>query len=356
MAIFNGQLNSNEIFAALYNMIISQYVFADNIYRSNSELIDEARVDGSLYGDTKLYYATDALESVPWGNDAEAQNLLRIHRPKEPKCEKITLDVFRMIPLTVDYYLSKRAWGTEDAFNQFTSVMLQWLRNTKICYETKNYNAFIGTHVDTVSKMGVVEVELPKGETVEATNRLEAQTIAQSVADTFTRMKDVTRDFNQFGFMRSYNMDNLKVVWNSKYVNKIRNIDLPTIFHNDKLLEKWEDYVLPEYYFGDVNAEETAGDNATVYSLTEQTIGENHYFAGELIKEGDTAPAGTSYTINDKIICKVIHDDSVPYMSAFETETSFFNPRSLTENHYLIWGHNTLVALGALPFVTLQVK
>ena len=64
MANFTGQLRSNEIFAALYNMIISQQVFADNITDTFSELADRFRVDGSLYGDTKLYYSSDVLKSA----------------------------------------------------------------------------------------------------------------------------------------------------------------------------------------------------------------------------------------------------------------------------------------------------
>ena len=55
-------LNPNEIFASLANMIISQEVFADNLGKHQT-LVDKARVDGSLYGDKKLYYATDVLES-----------------------------------------------------------------------------------------------------------------------------------------------------------------------------------------------------------------------------------------------------------------------------------------------------
>lgn len=47
---FTGQLNPNEIFGALYNMIISQQVFSDNIKGTYSELVDKARVDGTLYG------------------------------------------------------------------------------------------------------------------------------------------------------------------------------------------------------------------------------------------------------------------------------------------------------------------
>ena len=37
MGAFNGTLNSNEIFAGLYNMIISQQVFADNIKGTKSD-------------------------------------------------------------------------------------------------------------------------------------------------------------------------------------------------------------------------------------------------------------------------------------------------------------------------------
>lgn len=62
MANFSGQLHTNEIFSALYNMIISQQVFADNV-ADNYTMVDKAKVDGGLYGDTKLFYATDALAS-----------------------------------------------------------------------------------------------------------------------------------------------------------------------------------------------------------------------------------------------------------------------------------------------------
>lgn len=85
---FNGTLRSNEIFGAMYNMIISQQVFADNIKGTFSQLVDHFRVDGTLYGDTKLYYASDVLKSYAWGNDAEAENLLALNRPSAPACQK----------------------------------------------------------------------------------------------------------------------------------------------------------------------------------------------------------------------------------------------------------------------------
>ena len=61
-------------------MIISQEVFADNLGKHQT-LVDKARVDGGLFGDTKLYYSTDVLKSAPWGNDAEA---VRPHDKNHP--------------------------------------------------------------------------------------------------------------------------------------------------------------------------------------------------------------------------------------------------------------------------------
>lgn len=357
MATFNGQLNSNEIFAALYNMIISQQVFADNIASTGSELVDMARVDGSMYGDTKLYYSTDVLKSTKWGNDAEAANLLALHRPDAPKCQAISLNVFRQIALTVDDYLSKRAWGDEGAFSSFKSVMLGWMGDTKKVYDATTFNAFVGTAKSGVATENVeVDVTTAVGDvTGEEAARIEAGVIAEQIAKLITNLKDITRDYNDNGQLRSYNISDLVFVWNSDAVAKIEKRDLPSIYHKD-IVDKLGEYVLPARYFGTVNTAETQGNGTTVRSLVEQDIGANHYFAGDVIKAADKAPAGTSYTVNPNILFKVMHRSSVPYMSAFEVGTSFFNAKSLTDNRYLTFGHNTLEYLKQYPFVTVTKK
>ena len=137
MPNFTGQLNVNEIFGALYNMIISQYVFAPEV--SNIEtLASKAKVDGSMYGDTKLYYSSNALKSRTWGGDSEASNLLSLHRPPAPACQAIVLNKFRIIELTVDNYLTKRAWGTEGAFMKFNNSMISWMSVTKEGWKPRN--------------------------------------------------------------------------------------------------------------------------------------------------------------------------------------------------------------------------
>lgn len=358
---FTGTLNSNAIFGALFNMIQSQEVFGDNIASTTSSLVDRARVDGSLYGDTKLYYSTDCLASTEWGNDAEAQNLLVLHRPPAPEVQAITLDVFRQISLTLDNYLTKQAFADEGAFSAFNSMMMGWMSDTKRIYDATTYNVYIGTtETDVGAQTQTINVgtEPANGEAdVEAYNRMKAQAVATAMADLLVAIKDPSRDFNDYGHMRSWNPEDLIVVWNADVYNELRKLDMPTIFHNDGLIDKFGEEVLPGKYFGTVNTTSgtTTATNLTVRALKEGIIGNKHYFAGELLDGSVTYEANTTYTTDSTVAFKIIHKRSVPYMSSFEVGTSFFNAKSLTENHYLTFGRNTLDYLQNYPLITVRL-
>lgn len=345
MGAFSGTLNTNEIYSALYNMIIGQQIF-DRISDSG-ELVDKAKIDGSLYGDTKLFYAADVLKSSAWGNDSEAGNLLSLDRPAAPECQAITLNVARQIRLTLDDYLSKRAWSDEGAFGQFNSLMDGMVGKTKRIYDVTTYNAFIGT--DEVAAQDVT-VTIASNETPEG----EAKKIAKAMADLMVQLTNVSRAWNEYGHLTKFSDAEIMVIWNSKYVNKIKKVDLPTIFHKDGLMDKFEENVLPEIYFGDINSDAKVADSST-RALVEQEITSGgttyHYFPGELIGTGLTSLAGKSYQQTTDVICKV-YVKLPAYMSAFEVGTSFFNPRSLTTNRYLTFMHNTIEHFKAYPCIT----
>ena len=366
-------LTANEIYNTLANMIISQQVFADNLSKHQT-LVDKARVDGGLYGDTKLYYATDVLKSVEWGvakgreeEQLEAKNLLDLDRAEDPEVQAIKLDIFRQIRLTVDNYLTKRAFADEGTFASFNGVMLGWMQETKKVYDGTLYNVFIGTTETNVGKQ-IVEIEIDKSA---APAMSAGESIAKGMADLFTEMSDYTRDFNDYGYLRSYGDSEIKVIWNAKYFNQVKKIDLPSIFHDDALQSVFTGDVMPGRYFGTVQKTKVAAaqNDGTYRSLKETDVTVSgqvkHLFPGDLIPASidieldldkdkqRTIPV--AYKEDDDIICKVV-TKLPPYMSAFETGTSFFNPRSLTENHYLTFGHNTLQYLKNYPFITVKAK
>ena len=347
-------------------MIINQQVYSDNIGRTFTSLVDRARVDGSLYGDTYLKYSTDALETFPYVPDSSNQlNLLATYRPDDPFVQAIVLDQPRFIPVTIDDYFSKRAFSTATAFADFNSVTLQWLSDTKKIYDATTYNAFVGTcetaegkQTQTVDFGNTIIPAVSTTVDQEAYSRLIAEMIAQKLSDVFVELKDVSKSYNDLGYYRAINASDLEVVWNADWVSLIRKVGLPTIFNQGGLLEIKEENILPAKYFGEVNSSATSG-GTRIMSLVEQTIGTTHYWPGENIASG-TAPAGTSYTKTaavltaGSVICKIIHKNDIPYMSGYETETTFINGKNLSQNHYLHFAHNTLEHIHEFPLVTIK--
>lgn len=379
-APFNGQLNPNEIFSAIYNMIISQQVNDPDLADNYSEIVGMFKTDGGMYGDTRLFYASDVLSSHVWLGDSEADNLLDINRPDAPKCQAITVDKFRQIDITVDEYLTKRAWSSQGVFSQFNSMILGLIDKTRRLYEVTMLNSKVGTTEGNASRSNV-EIAISTattGLTGEEKARVEAQTIAQKIADLIVDMKDYSRDFNDYGFMRAYSEGQLKFIWNSKWINKINKVDLPTIFHKEGLMEKMDQYVLPARYFGEA-ADFTDTDHftnssgtvtvktgvSTVHTLEEIDVGngtlEKHLFPADVVPAGYIVKNASGldledilYVEDEDIICKIVTPDTFKFMSAWAIGTNFFNDRSLTSNHYYTWGYSEPDRLLDQPLVTVH--
>lgn len=373
MPNFTGTLRKNDVYGLIYNMIINQRVFSHKVTLKN-RLVDKAKRNVGLYGDTELFYSTDVLKSVPWGKDG-ATNVLELHRPESPECQAISIDQYRQIALTLDNYLSKQAWGTEGAFNQFQTVMQGWINTTKDIYEVTTYNAFFGTCASddaAIADAGSQNIKFAISDVVgNATgiekDKREGMAIAQKLANLIDDLAEPSRAYNDYGNLRSYDASELKVIWNNKWVNKIKKADLPDLYHKDGLMPKFAEETLNSRYFGKVVAEDVAAASNTgqYRSLIEADYGDTHVFPGDVIPAGYdiTRPehektherVNIAYTVDEKIICKIVVEYP-PFMSAFSVGTSFFNPRSLTENFYTTWGHNTLEHLYEYPMITIYAE
>lgn len=349
MAAFNGQLNQNAIQSALFNMIISQDIIGGAI-KANYNLVDEAKEEAGLYGDTKLYTDVPVLTPVDWVQDSEdAINVLALNRPGAPKTQKLTINVFKQVRLTKDAYLSKQAFGTEGAFVSYQSVLESRLNKSKETYLNKTYNTFIGIAKGTNASGTEVKLDINTA----ANNNSAGENIAYSMANLVDEMKDYSTDFTKNGFERAFGDEDIKIIWNNKYVNAVKKIDLPSIFHDEALQASFVGEKLPARYFGDVNTHTTAvaGDRAThdlYLKISNNTV---YVAAGDLIPVGATITAGDAYTVNDKIICKVF-TKLPPVLEAFSVGTDFFNAKNLSTNLYLTFGHSTLETLDSEALVT----
>ncbi len=351
---YDGQLKTNLVFASLFNMIISLQVFdtgisdLDGIYQSR-------KVDGTLFGDTKLYISTDALKSYPWdGTDTPGSyNLLTIKRPPAPVQEAITIDTFRQIPVTVDEYLTKQAFLDEGAFGSFNGVILAWLQTTKQVYEHTTYLAnMIVSAIAKATSLGTISLIAPTGVAGYDLIRWRAQELYRQIEDYMKELNEPSRSYNDHGFLRNYKLEDFDIVVPLGILSSVRKHDIPFLYGpDDKPLFKevhWK-------YFGAINGTGATltGTNTTVRALIEKdyTVGgtTTHCFPGDLLPDLatylDNETYTASYTARPSIGADIpailmIHKQDYPIMSAFTVGTSFFNARRLDINHYLTFGHN----------------
>lgn len=387
------KLNQNTITAALFNMIISQQVFDSKV--ASTELADRFRVDGTLFGDTKLYHSFDIGSPEDWLNDGEASDLLKLNRNKSGKTQSIVMGIYKIIAITTDQYLSKQAFMNNGTFAEYTGFMTGSLRKIKRVYDRSLINNKVGTLTPSTDRCDITIVT-PKGATIEETNRLEAQTVASELMILKADLEDNNRDFNALDYLRSYSADELMAVWNVKKHAKITKLDLPTIFHNDiNATGGFKQYDLPAKWFGtqatsDYTLPTTAWANADAvtrrislsgwYDVSEATMevvekpnansvflwaGDAVPFTGQVYKDyvrlvevtvvSTTISAEHHYVVDEDIAFVLLHSSALPFMSGFEAGTEFWNAKSLTSNKYLIFGHNELEYLEEYPRLRVKV-
>lgn len=364
---FLGQLNPNELYSAIFNMIISQRIF--DISVQEPILANRLAVDGTLYGDTKLHYSMDIDYSDAWGNDAEASSLLTLKRNTTQVVEAIVLDQFRQAYITIDNYLSKRAWNEEGSFSKFNGVLSASIGQIKKVFSNGFVNTYIGCHESTAAASNItIDITdlLAEPKTAvekEAIARLTGQRISEGLANLFVELETNNTKFNELGYLRAYSKNQFLVVWNAQAKNKIKHIDLPMIFNNG-INQPMDGISLDQKYFGTLNSMGgiVGASNKTIYCYKEGIYNDGNegedirVRVGELMPDGVVYDANETYTIDPSIICKIIVPEGNPFMQSMEVGTSFFNSKSLTENYYLTWGFNTMYSLSEFPFITVRLS
>ncbi|MBR5004005.1 MAG: hypothetical protein IKY14_00900 [Erysipelotrichaceae bacterium] len=373
-------LNANELNTSLFNQIISQELFA-RIDQGGS-LVDKARVDGSLLGDTKTYFAADAIHTRPFVQDSEDElNLLAVKRNKSVRTQAIKLDVFRIAETTTDDLMTKRAWSTEGAFADYNSLLNQMVPISKYLHECTTYDTFIGTLCKgTKGKQNPSGLVLTKGKV--------GRQIANFVATVMKDMIHPSRSYNEYEHITKFSMKDIKIVWNTRWVDLIEKIDLPVTFNPDFMDKFGEDQVHESYWgnkvsLADVSSNtpstthpvkktgavytfEPVSGNTVILRPTEEvripcSDGETYaeFFAGEEIvnPEGKTLVltdfGDKLYVQDNDYICKLFIKYP-PLLGACNLSSEFYNPKNHSTNRYLVFGRNSLAAYEAYPCVTIK--
>lgn len=366
---FNGALNSNEIYNALFNLrILFQKLAPQTVKRDEIvSLLDKAT---GMYGDTGVVQGMDIQGTYDFGMDAEAPKLLDINRNKTQKIESFVIDKFRQTDVTNDAYISKRAFLDEGAFALFNGYIVGTLAKAMDAYESGMVKASLGTFSAIPASMNVT-ITLPAVDGTEATERIRAAKIKEAILNLKADMADNSRKYNGYGFYASYDWNDFTAAWNAKYINAINALSLYSAFNPEYIKEATDGRIWTPKWFGNVltTAGTTAAANTDVYSLVEVNSDEStnfpltstqlangvyRIFPGDLLPNSFSYGANEAYQRDDKVICKVFAPEYVYYMTGYQQGDSFYNPRSATTNHYLRKGFSDVIVSKFRPFITIS--
>lgn len=333
---FIGHLNQNSVLDAMYNMIIDMTILTDNF--KGSDLYSKAVREAGLYGDKSLYVSSQPQAVQAWeGHEAESAKLLATNYNKDITTEQIVITEKFMSCTTTDQYESKKAFLDEGGFSGYVALVKGFVSDAQKIHKALTYNAYVGTVEKPLQAVTEIEVDLDK-----TTNggKSYGEAIGEAIANLISSMDDYTDQYNSLAYLRRYAPEDIKFVFNNEYRNSVKYVDLPSIYHNERLEKVFTGFDnLNARFFGDVNTSATQGDGATVRSLVEQDITTDtvttHYKPGDLIAATDTAPAGTSYTVADDVIAKVFVKMPI-YLMGWTAATEFTNARGLTNTNFLI--------------------
>lgn len=349
-------LNANVVFGTLYNQIISiQNHVNEMSFDPSLDIVKSRKVDGTLYGDTKVYRDTDVLRSYDWSHKDATYNLLTHMDPPAPKEDYVVIDTYRQIPVTISEYLVKQAWTEEGAFSQFNSLILGWMGKTRAVYEHTKFTADIyqaglagATSIGTIAIPAASAGTTEDGKVVSVTEldiKLRYQVFARKLRTILKGLNEPSRLYNNNGFLKNINPSELQLILPLGIKDEFEQfgVELP-------MEVKEVDWKYPGVLLA------TAGtSNGTVRSAVETQIvdanGDDvaYVFSGDLIPSGGVYKANEAYTptftaapslLTSDLTFLILHKSDFPIPSAFSVNTSFFNAKDLVISHYMTWGYS----------------
>lgn len=391
---FSGKLNSNEFINSLFNAYALVYTYSDNLSGGNEGLAGRFKTDGGQYKDKSVFTDVDVLFSRVW--DSTDTNVLQPELKGFVKQEEIVLDKSRQIGLTVDNFLTKRAWMDEGNYDTFRSVLMSQIQKTKQAFEDTLINCFVGQAVNADQPVNEISITMPTDTDAEKQNRLRAMKVFQTIGDTYADLADYSRSYNANKYLKKFGKEDFILVFNNKYASEFRYVDTPTIFHKDDLLASGT--ILNHRYFGSAvttgTADGTSHRACNEYLIRTSDVAGTTYSAtgtyafrvlpGDLLPKGtpisaseafatvasiklvggagDTqtiqnascASAVLAYAEDSKVICKLVHKSAVKYLSGVSVGTEFVNGKNHTQNHYFTWMFAEPKLLNGYPVITVK--
>lgn len=303
-------LNANKFLGTLTNLIAYSQV-ADTMERGQvGEFVNSFQDINVENGDGKVVLAADMLAV----NDLSGQSSLLQSNPPTVDEQYISVENYKVIPLTINRYLMRNAFVDESQLANFTGYIMGAMQATKTAFlsaelikELEAYTPAQETQTKTITIINTEALTDPMQ--LEAANRYNANKIQKEFIKTLQALSFPTSKYNDLSYKEVIDFESLKLIIRGDTDADIIVDSLAYLLNSDKITEaqRWgKTFVIP-----------------------------NEQFTG-----------------NNECVAWLMHNKKIQYGYFYEVATSFFDGSTLNQNDWLHFAYylDTVKAYPAVCF------
>lgn len=306
-------LQANKFLGALTNLIAYSQVANTTERGRVGDFVNSFQDINVENGDGKVVLSADFLNV----QDLSGTSSLLTATPPTVNEQYVSVENYKVIPMTINKYLMRGAFVAEDQLANFTGYLLSIMPATKTAYlsdaiiaELEAYTPAQATQTVKVQTINTTDLTDPMQ--LEAAKRYNANAMQKALINTLNAMAFPTSKYNDLQYKEVIDYSSLKLVVKSSQNNDILVDSLAYLLNSDKITEaqRWSDtYVVPDEQF-------TQGGNTVAW---------------------------------------LMHNKKIQYGYFYEVATEFFDASTLNQNNWLHFAYY-LDTINAYPAVCFELE
>lgn len=306
-------LQANRFLGALTNLIAYSQVANTTERGRVGEFVNSFQDINVENGDGKVVLASDLLEV----KDLSGTSTLLASNPPTVDEQYISVENYKVIPMTINKYLMRGAFVEENQLANFVGYLMSIMRTTKTAYlsdqiiaELEGYTPAQATQTLTIHTIDTTNLTDPMQ--LQSARTYNANAIQKSLINLLNAMSFPTAKYNDLEYKEIIDYSSLKFIVKSSVNSDILVDSLAFLLNSDKITEaqRWSDtYVIPDEQFTNLDA---------------------------------------------TIVGWLMHNKKIQYGYFYEVATEFFDASTLNQNDWLHFAYY-LDTVNAYPAVVIKV-
>lgn len=246
-------LNVNKFLGALTNLIAYAQIAYTTDRGQVGEFVNSFEDINVANGDGKVVLSADFLNV----NDLSAQSTLLQSNPPTVNEQYVSVENYKVIPVTVNQYLMRNAFVNEEQLANFVGYIKSLMETTRTAYlsdelikEIEAYTPTQATQTVTVHTIDTTNLTDPMQ--LESANRYNANALQKAFIKTLQAMSFPTNKYNDLAYKEVMDFSSLKLVIRANEDVDIVVDSLAYLLNSDKITEaqRWgKTFVVPSEQF-----------------------------------------------------------------------------------------------------------